>query len=120
MKKITKISDVLEKRAFESSIEFFWIINNGWKVTTDISTKEYKSLIHNIYKIHEKNNNIYDFQNDIKKYLYSSLLMAINDNSNVINKEKLLDGIFEVEIKKRCKTDINNDRRRSSNGRKCH
>ena len=78
MKIVTKISDVLEQRAFDSSLEFFWTANNEWKVTTDISTKKYKNLIHNIYKIHEMNNNIYDFQNDIEEYLYKSLLIAIN------------------------------------------
>jgi hypothetical protein len=119
MKKVTKISDILEQRAFDSSLEFFWIANNEWKVTTDISTKKYKNLIHNIYKIHKMNNNIYDFQNDIEEYLYTSLLIAINDKSHVIDREKFLDSIFEVEIKKRGNNDYSKDSRRGNNGRKC-
>ena len=66
------------------------------------------------------NNNIYDFQNDIEEYLYKSLLMAINDKSYVIDREKFLDSIFEVEIKKRSNKDYSKDNRRCSNGRKCH
>lgn len=120
MKKVTKISDVLEQRAFESSLEFFWTANSEWKVTVDIPSTKYKKLIHGIYQIHEMNNNIYDFQNDIQEYLYTPLLMAINDKSYIIDREKFMDSIFRVEISKRCNSNYYVlDSRRGNNGRKC-
>lgn len=93
------MSDIVEEKVFDNSLTFFWYANTTWGVQLDISTKSYKNLLHGIYQIHEMHEKTYQYEENVNAYLEMALINSIENGSYTINKESILDGIFDVETK---------------------
>lgn len=99
MEDIVKLENIIKERVIQESISFFNYAEEMYGINIEISKDSFIRLNNNIYKIYETKQQVYKYETDMNNYLEMALLLSLKNRSYTIDKELILDSIYEVKTK---------------------
>lgn len=100
MGKLYNYSDIIKKKVFDYSMQFFGDTKFLYGINFCFSSREFSDFNDRLYSIYEYKNKVYSYENDVIEYLSMAVSMCFESDKKEIKLEDIYDAIWEVELQR--------------------
>lgn len=101
MGQIYSIQEYKVDKLFTSHFSIIMFFCHDHQIMLNFNSNDFHRLYHHLYCLYEAKNHVYQFDEDMRLYLYSTLEGLLQKHQKRFKIEDFLDGIYFVEIERK-------------------
>lgn len=98
MEKVYEFGDAVKKKVLSNSLNFFKDTTDYYGVKFYFSYTSFSNFINIFYEIYEYKNKVFKFEDDMEKFLLTTLNMILESGKKNISIDDIRDGIWETSV----------------------
>lgn len=112
MEKVYEFGDSIKKKVLSNSLNFFKENTEYYRVNFDFSYTAFSNFINIFYEMYEYKNKVFKFEEDMKKFLLTTLNISLVSGKKNISIDDIRDGIWEASIREDSVDEIKDRRKK--------